>query len=308
MIQDINPRKYDITYRNVEAQDDDYALVFNGEQALMKHPEDKDNAGEFLTFKEFQILGIKRDLKENATYLFSIDDNKYFLVNQQEFELAALDLTGLDKDLMALQGKSIKNNKVLSWHSQTIFRTLEEMWIGFAGVTASQLNRWFLNHKFCGRCGNPLKKSKTERALTCSECGLVEYPKISPAIIVGIVDGGKLLLTRYADRPYKRYALIAGFAEAGETLEDTVRREVMEEVGLKVKDITYYKSQPWSFSDSLLVGFFARLDGDNSVTLDDGELAEGTWFSKEEIPVNKEEIALTAEMIRYFAAGNDVFK
>lgn len=308
MIQDIEPRKYDITYRNIQAEDKDYALVFNGEQALMKQPNGQDNTAEFLTFSELSSFGLKKELKQNAIYLFSIDDDKYFLVNLQEFELASIEINGIDKDLIELQGKEIQHDKVLVWHSQTVFRTLEEMWVGFAGITAAQLNRWLLNHKYCGKCGEPLKNSKTERSLLCSNCGLVEYPKISPAIIVGIVDGDKLLLTRYADRPYKRYALIAGFGEVGETLEATVRREVMEEVGLKVKDITYYKSQPWSFSDSLLVGFFAKLDGDNTVSLDDGELSEGTWFSREEIPVNNEEIALTAEMIRFFVAGNDVFK
>ncbi len=313
MIQDIQPRKFNITYKNIEAADKDYALLFHEEAVLMRQPDGQDNAAEFLTFEELKHLDIytsteMEHAEREAVYLFSIDDNNYFLVNHMACQGHLSNNQDKAFDPMEWQGIETEDGRVLVWHSQNVFRTLKEKWVGFAGITAMQINRWLLQHKFCGRCGKPLKHSKTERCLICESCNIAQYPKISPAIIVGIIDGDKLLLTRYADRPYKRYALIAGFGEVGETLEATVEREVMEEVGLKVKDITYYKSQPWSFSDSLLVGFFARLDGDNTVTLEDGELAEGTWFSREEIPVNNEEVALTAEMIRYFAAGNDVFQ
>lgn len=107
----------------------------------------------------------------------------------------------------------------------------------------------------------------------CPECRITEYPKISPAVIVGVTHGNKLLMSKYANRDFNKYALIAGFTEIGETIEETVRREVMEEVGLKVKNIRYYKSQPWSFTDTLLFGFFAELDGDETITLDREELA-----------------------------------
>lgn len=93
------------------------------------------------------------------------------------------------------------------------------------------------------------------------------FPKISPAVIVAVTDNDRVLLTKYAGRTYKNYALVAGFNEAGETIEQTVRREVMEEVGLKVKNLKYYKSQPWGLSGSLLSGFFCELDGDDKITL-----------------------------------------
>ncbi|QIB70489.1 NAD(+) diphosphatase [Aminipila butyrica] len=301
MIQDIEPHKFDITYRNRKAADNDYALLFYEDAVLMKHPEGQENAAEFLTFGEVAALTDWKQeekvsgWKERANYLFSIDDYKYFSVNLRAEELGKEDLEA---------GPEM----VLSWYAQEAFRSLEEMERGFAGITAAQINRWLVNHRHCGRCGKPLHYSENERCMVCENCNITEYPRISPAIIVGIVDGDKLLMTRYAGRAYKKYALIAGFSEVGESLEATVHREVMEEVGLKVKDITYYKSQPWSFSDTLLVGFFARLDGDNAVTLEDGELAEGTWFAREDIPINEEKIALTAEMIRFFAAGNQVFR
>ena len=128
----------------------------------------------------------------------------------------------------------------------------------------------------------------------------MEYPKISPAVIVGVTDGNRILMSKYADRDYKKYALLAGFTEIGETIEETVKREVMEEVGLKVKNIRFYKSQPWSFTDTLLMGFFANLDGDSEITLDQEELALAEWFEREEIPVTERNISLTNEMILAF--------
>ena len=99
-------------------------------------------------------------------------------------------------------------------------------------------------------------------------------------------------MSQYAGREYKKYALLAGFTEIGETVEETVAREVMEEVGLKVKNITYYKSQPWSFSDTLLMGFFCELDGEEDVTLDEEELALAQWFEREEIPAEPDDVSL----------------
>ena len=128
----------------------------------------------------------------------------------------------------------------------------------------------------------------------------MEYPKISPAVIVGVIDGNRILMSKYADRDYKKYALLAGFAEIGETIEETIKREVMEEVGLKVKNIRFYKSQPWSFTDTLLFGFFADLNGDSEITLDREELALAEWFEREEIPVTERNISLTNEMILAF--------
>lgn len=137
-----------------------------------------------------------------------------------------------------------------------------------------------------------------------NHCGNTVYPKICPGVIVAVTDGDRLLLTKYANRPGSvNYALVAGFTEIGETLEETVQREVMEEVGLKVKNIRYYKSQPWSFSSTLLCGFFCDVDGDISITLDTNELALAEWFARENIPVEDDGISLTGEMIRVFKHG-----
>ena len=126
------------------------------------------------------------------------------------------------------------------------------------------------------------------------------FRKICPAVIVAVHDGDRLLLTRYRGRPFKKYALIAGFNEIGETIEQTVHREVLEEAGVRVKNLRFYKSQPWVFTDSLLMGFFAQLDGSDEITVEEDELSEARWFRREELPADHSAISLTGEMIEYF--------
>lgn len=146
-----------------------------------------------------------------------------------------------------------------------------------------------------------------ERAMKCSKCGKIYYPQICPSVIVGVMDGDKLLMTKYAPghSKYRRYALIAGYAEIGESLEDTVRREVMEEVGLKVKNIRYYSSQPWSFTDTLLVGFLCDVDGSAEITLDEEELSAADWLTREEIPEESADssVSLTGTITKAFKEG-----
>ena len=178
----------------------------------------------------------------------------------------------------------------------------------FLGGTAQHLSDWYGMTRFCGRCGAKMTHSATERAMVCPACGNTVYPRISPAVIVAVTHGDRLLLTKYSQtaRPgtVRNYALIAGFAEIGEPLEGTVRREVMEEVGLPVKNIRFYKSQPWSFSSSLLSGFYCDLDTeDETVTLQEDELGEGTWFDRSELPEGGSSISLTHEMIERFRQG-----
>ena len=141
--------------------------------------------------------------------------------------------------------------------------------------------------------------------LKCPVCGNEVYPKIAPAVIVAVTSGEKLLLTKYSGRVYKRYALIAGFTEIGETAEETVEREVMEEVGLRVKNIRYYATQPWGTDSNLLIGYFADLDGDPDITLDHDELAVAEWFDREDIPIGNDQISLTLDMVQAFREGRE---
>ena len=139
--------------------------------------------------------------------------------------------------------------------------------------------------------------------MRCPECNNMIFPKIAPSVIVGVTHGDRLLLSKYANRSYTRYGMIAGFTEIGETVEKTVQREVMEEVGLKVKNIRYYKNQPWAFSDSMLVGFFAELDGSPQIRLDETELSTAVWMKREDIPGDYTNVSLTHEMILLFKHG-----
>lgn len=277
MIQDIAPHRFDNAFVHRRLPVDGDVVLFYDENKVLIHLEGND----FEFPRVEAVEAVDPGTREKLIYLFSIDETAYYLL--RDFAPAKLEGFTLEP--------------------QSLFRDLDPQWQSFAGITGSQLYRWMQDHKYCGRCGEWMVPSEKERAFCCDHCGNVVYPKISPAIIVGVTHGNRLLMTRYAGRTYKRYALIAGFTEFGETLEETVHREVMEEVGLKVKNIRYYGCQPWSFSDSLLMGFFADLDGEEAVTLDEEELAEAEWFEREDIPPTSSLMSLTSTMIEAFRSG-----
>ena len=142
--------------------------------------------------------------------------------------------------------------------------------------------------------------------MRCSKCGNMIFPRIAPAVIIGLTNGDKLMLSQYAaNRNYKRYGLLAGFIEIGETAEEAVAREVMEEVGLKVKNIRYYKSQPWGIAGNLSIGYFCDLDGDDHVHLDENELSLAEWYDRDNLPAKDDGFSLTREMVRIFGEGKE---
>jgi NAD+ diphosphatase len=190
-----------------------------------------------------------------------------------------------------------------AWGNTQILRRIESDELRFGAFCANHLAQWYLNHRWCGRCGTMLTRQKG--SLKCSTCGHEIYPTIAPAVIVGIVNKGRLLVTRYADRPYSGPALVAGYCEVGETAETTCVREALEETGLNVTRVRYFASQPWGLSGSLLLGFFAETE-DDAITLADGELATATWLPPEALPPPPDAagpLSLTATMIRTFAEG-----
>ncbi|MEO9653779.1 NAD(+) diphosphatase [Marinomonas sp.] len=149
---------------------------------------------------------------------------------------------------------------------------------------AHQLATWDKDHKFCGRCGTKMdKKHPREHTKICPSCNLRHYPRISPCIIVSIRKGNSVLLARGLHAPKGKFSNIAGFVEAGETLEQAVAREVQEEVGLKVKNIRYVDSQPWSFPHQLMVGFFADYES-GEIQPAPGEIDEADWYPLDDLP------------------------
>ena len=185
------------------------------------------------------------------------------------------------------------------------FRQRISKQVCYAAMTGWHLYNWYRSSRYCGRCGEKTVHDEKERMMLCPNCGNMIFPRISPAVIVGVTDGDRILLSKYAGRGYAHYALIAGYTEIGETIEQTLQREVMEEVGLRVKNIRYYKSQPWGIDGNVLMGFYCDLDGDDTIHLDEQELAMAGWYHRDALPIEDDGISLTREMIRVFGEGKE---
>jgi len=274
MFQDIEPYAYHNEFIDREPTENDYVFILNKGKVLLDEKDGELSLLQYVTVKtNFPVAA------DDLIYLFSVDATAFFL--------SLAEITATEH----LQHKDI-----------FVFREMKPTWLAFAGATAYHLAHWYDTHRFCGRCASPFERKNDERAVICPSCGNIDYPRISPCVIVGILDGDRILLTKYASG-YRRHALVAGFVEIGETLEAAIRREVMEEVGLQVKNIRYYKSQPWAFSSSLLAGFYADLDGSDAITLDTKELSEAVWMHRNEIPAGESTLSLTWNMIEAFRTG-----
>jgi len=163
-----------------------------------------------------------------------------------------------------------------------LYRLLPGEQRGVAGM-AFQVINWRRNHRYCGKCGTPTVQKDDERAMECPACGFLAYPRVSPVVIVAITRDGKLLLAHNGAMKHHFHSLVAGFVEVGESLEETVHREVREEVGIEVGDIRYFGSEPWPFPGSLMVGFAARhISGE--IRVDGVELDHAAWYEPHEFP------------------------
>ena len=286
MIQDIYPHKLDNHFdTDAKPDNDSIVLYFTKEGILHKLSSYKDYEN-YLFFPTVQDFITKDGTfpfeKDALTYLFSVDDAHYFLLEQEPAQLP--------KGFTFTPIRSLRKKNVHPKHCI------------FAGITGFQLSNWYKNNRFCGCCGNKTVHSTTERALICPSCGHVIYPRIVPAVIVGICNDDKILVTKYRTG-FAQYALVAGFTEIGETLEETVQREVLEETGLRVKNIRYYKSQPWGIVDDILAGFYCDVDGDTDIHMDESELKLAEWKTREELELQPDDFSLTNEMMLMFKNG-----
>ena len=287
MLQDLDYGRLENEFRHRHPEEDDVIVCFRGSAALVNRGED--GILRLPTYREvlsWAAVNHWESWNENRTqYVFRLQDVNYFIWWGEGGE--STDTAYVYENTMNLR--------------QVVSKS-----ICFGIMTAWHLFDWYRSNRFCGRCGTKTDHDAKERMMRCPECGNMIFPKIAPSVIVGVTHGDRLLLSKYANRNYTRYGMIAGFTEIGETVEETVSREVMEEVGLKVKNIRYYKTQPWGVSGGLLLGYYCDLDGDDeTVTLDQEELAMAEFYPRNALPAQDDGISLTREMIRVFEEGRE---
>lgn len=279
MIQDIKPHLFHVEYLPSSPKENDIVFIFSGTQIVLTCAEN------YWTYRQVR----ERFPKEYFRFLFHIDETACFFLDYPE--------NLRDQDLKYALPVSCVFRPI------RVLRYQRPMNYAFAGYTAWHLVSWYKANRFCGRCGHSLTDGTDERKLVCPHCGNIIYPRINPCIIVAVHDGDRLLMTKYAGRSVTWFVLIAGFIEIGESAEDTVHREVMEETGVRVKNIRYFGSQPWGIPGNLTLGYTAELDGSDRIHIDANELSDGQWIRRDQVPVPDDELSITAAMIRAFSQG-----
>lgn len=273
MLQDLEFGRLENEYRPTGPLQTDPVLCFRGPDVLLYR--DENDALTLPTVAQLPAEGLR--------YAFRLRSTGYHL----------------------LSGDGIEAPSPFTWENARGLRRSAPSDVCFAVLTGWHLHVWYRSNRFCGRCGAETVHDDRERMLRCPACGNLIFPRINPVVIAAVTDGDRLLLSRYAGRSYTSYALLAGYTEIGETLEQTVAREVMEEVGLKVKNLRYYKSQPWGVDGNILMGFFCDLDGDDTISIDENELSHAAWYHRHSLPVRDDGFSLTREMIRVFSEGKE---
>ena len=238
--------------------------------------------GDSLNIPETKDLGKYQDHVIRQQYMGSLDGRHCYTA---DLEGDAPGCTGLKK-------KDLRS----------IFNAMEEEMVWAAG-RANQLAVWSRNHQYCGKCSTPFEDKRDERAKICPTCGLINYPRLSPAVIVTVLREGRILLARNKQFRSPFFSVLAGFVEPGETLEACVAREIEEEVGITVKDVRYFGSQPWPFPDSLMVAFVADYAG-GEIHADHSEIMEADWYSPDDLPRIPPRISIARQLIDWFTAHN----
>ena len=273
MLQDLEFGRLENEYRPLPPRDDDYVLCFRGANVLLHRAED--GALTLPTVSRFPAAQLR--------YAFRLHERSYYLLSGEGIEAPAPFVYEPARALRQTVSKEVCYAVLTGWH----------------------LFCWYGSNRFCGRCGGQTVHDDALRALRCPDCGNLIFPRINPVVIVAVTDGDRLLLSRYAGRSYTSYALLAGYAEIGETMEQAAAREVYEEVGLHIKNLRYYKSQPWGVDGNILMGFFCDLDGTDTIRLDEQELSHAGWYDRHALPARDDGFSLTREMIRVFGEGKE---
>ncbi|MEO0431121.1 MAG: NAD(+) diphosphatase [Cyanobacteria bacterium J06656_5] len=183
---------------------------------------------------------------------------------------------------------------------RSLYGHLDDTFFAIAG-RAVQLVDWDRTHQYCGCCATPMEQSLHERVKRCPQCNLRQYPRLSPAVIMLVSRGSEVLLARAPRFREGLYSVLAGFVEPGESLEETVAREVREEVGVEITDIRYFGSQPWPFPNSLMIGFTARY-ASGEIVIDPVEIEAADWFTKDSLPPVPGKLSIARKLIDWFLA------
>ena len=268
MIQDIAPHHFNNQFENRKVTDGDFIIILQNDHILLEKYNDH------YQFPRYSDL--KHDPQDQPVFLFKIDEQAYY-------------------SLMEVPEKPLFSYPV----SQ--IRQLEDPVLAMAAITAVQLIRWRKSRKYCSVCGSLMEDSSLERARICPQCHHVEYPVISPCIIVAVIDRSreKILIVRSYSNTVK-YALVAGYVEIGETLEEAVYREVKEETGIDIENLKYYGSQPWAFSSTQMMAFTADLKGDPALQIQTSEIREAFWASPQDLDEMKDPVSIGHTMIEAF--------
>ena len=243
----------------IAPEDDDYLFVFN------------DNRELYLDSKKTSCQKILMNLTLIFVYILENINLKNCFVVNADFE-NGYDLSEVyefNQDLYHMAGKAVL------------------------------VNDWYISHRFCGRCGTETQLDEKDMMLKCPSCGQVHYPRIAPAIIVAIRKDDELLMAKHSYHDNIRYALIAGFVEPGESIEEAVHREVLEEVGIKIKNLKYQRSQSWPFPNSLMLAFTAEYES-GDIKVDGDEILKANWFKKDEIIRYNSDISISDWLIQDF--------
>ncbi|MDR3588053.1 MAG: NAD(+) diphosphatase [Negativicutes bacterium] len=252
------------------APENAYCFLFCGDELLLKENDGTDKIPLICDLKA-------RNMKLTQVYLIGLlDGNKYYA---------------------ATVGSSIPDGYSLKKIRQ-VHGLIEDRCYWFM-LRGFHITGWLKTNRFCGCCGGLMKTFLHELAVRCVHCEHTVYPRISPAIIVAVVKDDKILLGHSNRFPPGRYSVIAGFVEPGEALEDCVRRELKEEVGIDVTDIEYFGSQPWPFPDSLMIAFTARWSA-GEIKIDNEEIVDADWYSADSLPSIPPKDSIARQLIDWF--------
>ncbi len=266
-------KRYVPKYEQVRENDDNtYWFIFNSDKLLVKIIDNQVIIPTAISIEELNVPF------KSVHYMGILNEHNCYAVNTSSIELQDNSMNFkplrslydyLDEDIFLLSGKAL------------------------------QIIKWDETHKYCGRCGSLTDTIEGEYGKICPKCGFISYPRISPAVITAVIKDGQILMAHNKSFPGNRHSIIAGFVEPGETLEECVRREISEEVGIKVKNIKYFSSQPWPFPNSLMIGFVAEYES-GEICVDGEEITKADWFKDLDTIELPSKMSIAREIIDWY--------